>query len=416
MEYMLAARTAREDGGGRGVVMMRIASLTVALGIAVMILALAVFNGFRSEIESDFRGFAADIVIQDISGWGKSEAEAVRRDAQLEQRVAALEQVQSIAPYVEAGCMVKSEERVVGLKLKGVGCEYDTSWWASKLRQGALPDFSASSRQKQLLLSQTTADALDVGVGEKIELLYVDGEQTPRRDSFRVAGIYSTGMEEMDRTIALADMRDVCRLASLESEQVSGYDVMLRAERLSEGEQVALQIDDLISALSDESDLVSALALTIQMRYPTVFDWLKAHIVIANTVILIMMVVLLFNMAAAMLIMVFDRIAMIGALKALGMRNSAIGRIFLYRAAMLFLRGAAWGNLVGVTIVGVQALWHPIKLDPDGYMLSVLPVDLSLGWILGLNLMALVVTVVVMILPSMMVARLKVEQSLRYKL
>lgn len=312
--------------------------------------------------------------------------------------------------------MVKSEERVVGLKLKGVGREYDTSWWQSKLRQGELPDVDAESRQKQLLLSQTTADALDVGVGEKIELLYVDGEQSPRRDSFRVAGIYSTGMEEMDRTIALADMRDVCRLASLESEQVSGYDVMLRAERLSEGEQVALQIDDLISALSDESDLVSALALTIQMRYPTVFDWLKAHIVIANTVILIMMVVLLFNMAAAMLIMVFDRIAMIGALKALGMRNSAIARIFLYRAAMLFLRGAVWGNLVGLALVGVQALWHPIKLDPDGYMLSVLPVDLSLGWILGLNLMALVVTVVVMILPSMMVARLKVEQSLRYKL
>ena len=128
------------------------------------------------------------------------------------------------------------------------------------------------------------------------------------------------------------------------------------------------------------------------------------------------MVVLLFNMAAAMLIMVFDRIGMIGVLKAQGMRNGAIRRVFLYRAAILFVKGAAWGNVIGLVLVAVQAVWHPIKLNPEGYILSELPVSVSLWWWLLLNVATLAATVVAMVLPSTMVARIKPEQSLKYKL
>jgi lipoprotein-releasing system permease protein len=152
------------------------------------------------------------------------------------------------------------------------------------------------------------------------------------------------------------------------------------------------------------------------MRNPVVFDWLKAHTVIAEVVIIIMMAVLLFNMAAAMLIMVFDRIGMIGALKAQGMRSAAIRRIFLYRAAILFVRGAVWGNAVGGALVAMQALWHPIKLDPTGYMLSVLPVSVSATWWILLNVATLAATIAVMVLPSAMVARIRPEESLKYKL
>ena len=121
-------------------------------------------------------------------------------------------------------------------------------------------------------------------------------------------------------------------------------------------------------------------------------------------------------MAAAMLIMVFDRIGMIGVLKALGMRNRAIAHVFLYRAALLFFRGAAWGNAIGLALVAVQALWHPVSLDPEGYMLSELPVSFGWWWWLALNVGAAVTTIVVMTLPSMMVSRIKCEESLKYKL
>lgn len=414
LEYMLARRSQQSDGVERGVVMMRIAAITVALGLAVMIITLAVFVGFRREITSDFRGFAADVTIIDVAGFGRSEAQTIQADPIFEQQVKELEGVASVAAYGSVGAMIKSGDNVVGLQLKGVDENYPLEWWREKLIEGSLPDMAAESRSKQLVISQSSARSLAVEVGDKIELLYLDGESKPRRDSFRIAGIYSTGMEEMDRTLALADVRDVRRLAGWASDQITGYDVMLY--RAGDSPQVAETIDEMIFDLPDESGATSTIAATTQMRYPVVFDWLKAHTMIAQTVVIIMMVVLLFNMAAAMLIMVFDRIGMIGVLKAQGMRNAAIGKVFLYRAALLFLKGAMWGNVIGLACVAVQAVWHPIKLDPDGYMLSHLPVGWELWWWALLNVAALAATVVVMVLPSAMVARIKPEQSLKYKL
>lgn len=394
--------------------MMRIAAITVALGLAVMIITLAVFMGFRREITSDFRGFASDVAIIDIAGFGRSEVQVMEADTLLQRQVAELEEVAHIAPWGQVGVMVKSGDNVVGLQLKGVGEEYPLQWWQEKIIEGSLPDVAAEVRSKQLLISQASANNLNVGVGDKIELLFLDSGAKPRRDSFRIAGIYSTGMEEMDRALALADIRDVRRLAEWEQNQITGYDVVLH--RPDNAPQVAAAIEAMIMELPDQSGATAAIAATTQMRYPVVFDWLKAHTIIAQTVIIIMMVVLLFNMAAAMLIMVFDRIGMIGVLKAQGMRNAAIRKVFLYRAAMLFLKGAAWGNVVGLAFVAVQALWHPIRLDPDGYMLSHLPVSWEIWWWLTLNVAALAATVMVMVLPSAMVARIRPEQSLKYKL
>ena len=414
LEYILAQRTARADGGSRGVVMMRIATLTVALALAVMIITLAVFTGFRRQISSDFRGFASDVVLFDVAALGRSEGAPIASDESVKRWIAEQNEVESVSEYAAVGCMIKNGDKVVGLQIKGIGTDCDTEWWASHIKQGALPDLEAESRSKQLLISQSTARSLEVEVGDKLELLYLDSGTSPRRDSFRVAGIYSTGMEEMDRSMALADIRDVRRLAGWGDEMIKGYDIMLR--RADDAERVARRIDDEIAQLPDDNPLMNTLATTIEERYPVVFDWLKAHTIIAQTILIIMMVVLLFNMAAAMLIMVFDRIGMIGVLKAQGMRNKAIARIFLYRAALLFARGAAWGNAVGLAFIAVQAVWHPVKLDPEGYMLSELPVSIGLGWWALLNIATLAITVAVMVLPSMMVARIKCEESLKYKL
>ena len=414
LEYILAQRTARADGGSRGVVMMRIATLTVALALAVMIITLAVFTGFRRQISSDFRGFASDIVLFDVAALGRSEGAPMAGDEGVKRWIAEQKEVKSVSEYAAVGCMIKNGDKVVGLQIKGIGTDCDTEWWTSHIKQGTLPDLEAESRSKQLLISQSTARSLEVEVGDKLELLYLDSGTSPRRDSFRVAGIYSTGMEEMDRSMALADIRDVRRLAGWGNEMIKGYDIMLR--RADDAERVARRIDDEIAQLADDNPLMNTLATTIEERYPVVFDWLKAHTIIAQTILIIMMVVLLFNMAAAMLIMVFDRIGMIGVLKAQGMRNKAIARIFLYRAALLFARGAAWGNAVGLALIAVQAVWHPVKLDPEGYMLSELPVSIGLGWWALLNIATLAITVAVMVLPSMMVARIKCEESLKYKL
>ena len=413
---MLAERTARYEKGSRSTVMMRLASVTVGLGIAVMILTLAVVAGFRQQINGALRGMMADMTICDVSGLMRQESEAVVPSAEFVAEVGAIKGVRSIAPQVTLNGMAKSGDNVAGLQIKGIDQHYDTEWWQSVLLEGALPDFEAEHRGKELLLSEATARKLDVAVGDKVEMLFAVGDERPRRDRFKVSGIFRTGLEEMDLRMAVGDVRDVRRIVGWADDEVSGYDVMLSEDAAAD--EVSEAIFKIIDSRYDAGDksVGSLVASSLSERFPVVFDWLKAHSINARVIIVIIMVVVLFNMAAAMLIMVLDRTAMIGSLKALGMRNRAIRRMFLYRAARLFVAGALWGNVVALALVGVQALWHPVELNPSGYMLSELPVRVELGRVVLLNVGAMAVTVLTMLLPSAMIARISPSESLKYKL
>ena len=416
VEYMLAERTARYEKGSRSTVMMRLASVTVGLGLAVMILTLAVVAGFRQQINGALRGMMADMTICDVSGLMRQESEAVVPSAEFVAEVGAIKGVRSIAPQVTLNGMAKSGDNVAGLQIKGIDQHYDTEWWQSVLLEGALPDLAAEHRGKELLLSEATARKLDVAVGDKVEMLFAVGDERPRRDRFKVSGIFRTGLEEMDLRMAVGDVRDVRRIVGWADDEVSGYDVMLSEDAAAD--EVSEAIFQIIDSRYDAGDksVGSLVASSLSERFPVVFDWLKAHSINARVIIVIIMVVVLFNMAAAMLIMVLDRTAMIGSLKALGMRNRAIRRMFLYRAARLFVAGALWGNVVALALVGVQALWHPVELNPSGYMLSELPVRVELGRVVLLNVGAMAVTVLTMLLPSAMIARISPSESLKYKL
>lgn len=412
LEYLIARRTASSDSESRTSVMSRIATVTVALAMAAMILTLAVVQGFRRQIYADLSGFGADVRIVDVATLSGTD-KLIPLSGDMLQSVAATDGVAWVAPYVVAEGMAKCGDNVVGLQLKGVGPTYNTEWWQSRLVEGSLPDFGAEQRGRQMLLSRATASLLGIGVGDRVEMLFVE-DNRPRRDAFRVVGLYHTGFEEMDRVVALCDERDVRREVAIADDSVSGYDVAIADGYQMDDVAAALDEEVFVQAGQDEG-FVSTLAATLRMRHPVIFDWMQAHTVIARAVIIIMMVVLLFNMAAAMLIMVFDRIGMIGALKALGLRTAAIRRIFLYRAALIFVRGAVWGNLVGGVLALVQWQWQVIRLDPTGYMLSVLPIDIGWWW-LWLNVGAFAVAIVVMLLPSVVVAGIQPERTLRYKL
>ena len=416
VEYMLAERTARYEKGSRSTMMMRLASVTVGLGIAVMILTLSVVAGFRQQINGALRGMMADMTVCDVSGLMRQESEAVAPSPEFVAEVGAIRGVSSIAPQVTLNGMAKSGDNVAGLQIKGIDQHYDTEWWQSVLLEGALPDFAAEHRGKELLLSEATARKLDVAVGDKVEMLFAIGDERPRRDRFKVSGIFRTGLEEMDLRMAVGDVRDVRRIAGWADDEVSGYDVML-AEG-ADAEEVSEEIFQIIDRRYDAGDesVGSLVVSNIKERFPVVFDWLKAHSINARVIIVIIMIVVLFNMAAAMLIMVLDRTAMIGSLKALGMRNGAIRRMFLYRAARLFVAGALWGNVVALALVGVQAVWHPVELNPSGYMLAELPVRVEWWSVLLLNVGAMAVTVLTMLLPSAMIARISPSESLKYKL
>lgn len=389
--------------------MSRIAVVSVAVSVAVMLVALAVILGFKREVTARMVGFSAPVEVIDGAGIYAAESRPVAATARFEALLRAVDGVQRATPYAVKSGIVRTRDAMEGVALKGVDGSYDWSFFAGRLTEGRLPRVGDSLRTKELLLSARTARLLGVHAGDKVEMLFVAGDERPRRDRFKVSGLYSTGMEELERT-ALTDLRNVQRLSGWSSGEVSGYDLFLgdvrQADRLAEAVNDALLRSDL-----PETDGV--VAVSVGERYPAVFDWLKAHDVNAAVVIAVMVAVAFFNMASALLILVLERTRMIGLLKAMGMENRRIRRIFLYRAAFIVGRGLLWGNLAAGLLCWFQVRFHLLRLDPAGYMLSEVPVAVSAGWWLAVDVAAAGAILALLLVPAAFVARIRPDEAIK---
>lgn len=412
LELDIARRLAAAASGSGRSVMERIATLSVALSLAVMLLSMAVIMGFKREIAHKMSAFSSHIVVTDVRSLRMVNATPIRSSAYLDSLLHATPDIDRVARYARRGGIVRTAEAVEGVVLKGVDSDYDLSLFEEWLVAGTLPRIGDSVRTKDVLLSDWLARRLQLTVNDRLEMLFVEPDKAPYRDRFKVTGIYTSGMEEMDRTMLLTDLRNVQRLSQWGPDEISGYE--LRIHALDEAPHSAAQLDErLFYDPTDHTDYLTA--QSVQELYPGIFDWLKTHDMNAVVILTVMLIVAFFNMATALLIIVLERIRMIGVLKALGMCNRALRRIFLYRAAWIALRGLGWGNLVGVGLCLLQAHFHLIKLDAEGYLLSAVPIDLTWGWWLGLNLGFTAAILLLMWLPASVVATVKPEETMRYE-
>lgn len=411
LEFFIARRTAGAESGAKSGVLSRIAVVAVALSMVVMLLALAVITGFKREVTRRMTGFAAHATVTDVRGVRASETEPVRRSVRLDSLLRAAQGVVSVSPYAVKGGVVKTPDAVEEVLLKGVDGSYDFAFFAGCLTEGNLPRTGDSLRVKEVLLSRLMADRLQLGPGDKVDLFFIGGDAAPRRDRFRISGLYASGMDEMDRVVALTDIRNVQRLCDWNDGEVSGYEIgFADPERLEED---AAWLDQTL--LYDEALEQDLVVNTLYDRYPAIFDWLRAHDVNAAVIIGIMLAVAFFNMATALLILVLERTRMIGLLKALGMRDASVRRIFLYRALFTTLRGLGWGNLVGVGLCLVQRWCHVVKFSSEGYLLSEAPIALEWSWWLPLNAGVAFTIFVLLLLPSRIIATVKPDESIRYE-
>ena len=398
--------------GNKPGVMERIAVVSVALGMAVMILAMAVIMGFKREVARKMTGFAAHVAVTDIRGVNALDAQPVRRSAHVEELIRRTDGFVAMAPYAVKGGIVRTADAVEGIVLKGVDGSFDWRFFREWLTEGELPRVGDSVRTKDALLSRTLADRLRLGVGDRVEMLFVEPGELPRRDRFKVSGIYASGLEDMDGAVVLTDLRNVQRLAEWTPEKVSGYEILL--DDLAGADAFAARLSDAL--LYDESDDTRNLVATSVMeRYPNIFDWLRAHDVNGAVIVVIMLVVAFFNMASALMILVLERTRMIGLLKAFGMSDGQLRRIFLWRAAFITLRGLAWGNAAGVGLCLLQRATHLVKLDAEGYLLSEVPVALGWGWWLLLNAGFVAAIVALLVVPACVVSTVKPEETIRYE-
>lgn len=412
LALFIARRTAQTSEENRPGVMVRIATLAVALSLTVMLLSMAVIMGFKREVSRKIVGFAADIELTDIRSGAGPESHPIRYSKELQGLFEGEKQVAGVQSYLTLGGVVKSREGMQGTLVKGVGADYDTRFYEELLVEGRIPRIGDSLRHKELLLSEGVARKLGIAVEERIELLFMDGSGEPRRDRFKLVGLYRSGMEEADNRYALTDARNLRRILGWDADCVSGFELTLHTSDEADKTADRLNLALLYSEWEGAENLV---ARSVQQRYPAMFDWLRTHDVNAAVILGIMLIVALFNMTSALLILVFERTCMIGMLKALGMTNRSLRAIFLYRALFIMGRGVVWGNVAALVLALAQKWGHIIKLDASGYLLSEVPIAIEWSWWVAINLGAVALILLLLTLPASIVGRIRPEQSIRYE-
>lgn len=412
LPLFIARRTAHPTAENRPGVMVRFATIAVALSLAVMLLSMAVILGFKAEISRSLIGFTAEANLTDIRTRGDQQGPGIVPSKQLYEVITRHPQVVEMTPYVTKGAILKSSEGMQGVLLKGVDQRYDTRFFEGLIQEGRMPSLGDSLRKKEVLLSLSVARKLRLEVGDKVELVFIEKEGGLRRDRFKITGFYHSGMEEADMRYLLTDIRNLQRLNGWEQGEVSGYEIRLTDHETAP--EVASALNHALLYAEGEG-FENLICSSVQEHYPAMFDWLRTHDVNAAVILGIMLLVALFNLTSALLILVLERTRMIGLLKALGMGNRDIRQIFLYRALFITLKGMAWGNLIALGLSLIQKWGHVVKLDASGYLLSEVPIALNWGWWLAINLGAIVAILLLLIVPSSIISRIQPEKSIKYE-
>ncbi len=409
VDLFLARRISSEKGHRSGA-MIGIARISVAICVAVMLVAIAVIGGFKQELQAKLTGIDSHITIHSIRQSSGSQVEPLVRDAAFEQSIASLPNFHSLSAYATHSGIMRVGGQMEGVHLRGVEQGYDSLFMASNLTEGRLPAVGTAERKKDLLISATLAKKLNIEVGDKVEFIFSSPSSPIRRDSYRICGIYSSGMATMELGLAITDLRNVQRLLGWSSEQVSGYKVMARE---AEGSYALCELIRAEAYLAGGAQMWRT--AHIYDNYPQIFDWLATHDINGLVIIIIMVIVALMNMMTALLIIVFERIRMIGTLKALGMRNRTVQRVFLWCSLRVILSGLLWGNLLGGGLLLLQHLTGAIRLDPEAYLLHQVPVAFEpLGWV-AIDIVIPLVIISLLAIPVAITSRIKPDHTLKYQ-
>lgn len=391
---------------------IRIALFGIALGLSVMIVSVAVITGFKTEVRNKVFGFAGNIQIVNFNAQNSFERPSISRDQPFLKDISKIKGIKNIQAYGTKPGMIKTEEYIQGIVFKGVDTEFDWSFFEKNLVAGRLPDINDSVRNNEIIISEKVANLLEVGLDDLALLYFInENERTPRLLQLKVCGIYRTGMEEFDNLFVLGDLKQIQRLNNWEKNEISGFEILVNDFR--EIDEIEQQVrSKAIFYTDDENSLLRT--ESIMRNYPQIFDWLDVLDMNVWVILILMILVAGFNMMSGLLVLILERSNMIGVLKAMGSTNRNIRKIFLYLSMFLTSRGMLWGNVIGILFIVIQKIFHVIRLNPETYYVDVAPVNFSITHILLLNIGTLVITTLMLIIPSYLVSKISPEKSIRF--
>lgn len=386
-------------GGGFSASLTTAAVVVIALGVVVMVMSVSILRGFRADITDKVVGFGSHITVHPFTGEGifpdSSGTSGQPGTSALSglSGLSGLPGIKKIQAYATKGGMVKTEDQIHGILFRGLEAGYDTTFFASCLVEGRLPQFD-STVSNEVIVSSDIAAKLHLHLGDKMRTYFWQGDNYRAR-AFSVCGIYRTDLNEMDELYVIGDLRHVVRLNDWPDGSVGGLEIL---------------VDDFSQLDRVNADLLQSLpydftTVTVREANPALFSWLDLLSGNITLILTIVCIVCAVAIVSALLIMIFEKISTIGLLKTLGATNRSIGRIFILRASRLVLWGMAIGDAVALTLCVVQSRWQLVKLDAESYAMSRVPVDLDWRIFLLVNLGTLAVCLLALLLPTAYIAR-----------
>ena len=408
----IARRIYRSEEGGKRVSRpaVLIATVGVALGLAVMILSIAVVIGFNKEVKGKVTGFGSHIQITNFDGVRSYETKPIVADDSIFLALYKYPEVKYVQRFSTKPGMIKMDDAFQGMILKGVGQEFDPVFFRTHLLEGEIPQFSDSVASNQVLISKAIATKLKLKLEDKIYTYFIEGEVRARR--LTIKGIFQTNFSEYDNQFLLTDIYTVNRLKGWKTDQVSGLEIQVKDfDKLEETTyQIAVDTDRKPDRYGE-----AYFVRNIEELNPQIFGWLGMLDLNVWVILILMIGVAGFTVISGLLIIILERTSMIGLLKALGANNLTIRKVFLWLSVFLIGKGMLWGNLLGLGIYYLQVHFGIFKLDAETYFVDVVPMSLNPWVFLLLNVGTLLVSVLMLIGPSYLITRIEPANSMRYE-
>ncbi len=380
-----------------------ISIVSVALGVSVLLLVFAITTGFRKEIRNKIIGFGSHIEINYFDNNESYQKYPIDKQSPFLQEIRALDNVSNIQSYAMKAGIVKVENEIEGIALKGVGEDYDLEFFRKKLQRGRLLNINDSVTSNEVLISQTTADRLHIDTGSKMLFYFV--QDPPRQRVLHVVGVYKTDMANYDKTIAFCDIKHIQKLNDWTSNQIDGFEIILSDFNKLE------ETTDAINAIIP----YNLLARSVVERNKDIFNWIGLFDQNILVILILVIIVICISLVSTQLTIILEQISTIGILKTMGCNNVNIRDIFVNISRNILIKGMIIGNVVGLSLCYLQYKYHLIALDAINYYMSYVPISLEWQHVLLVNAIVLLISLFTLLFPAYFVARkIQIIDAIRF--
>jgi lipoprotein-releasing system permease protein len=392
---------------------VNIALFGIVLGLIVLLLSVAIVTGYKSEVGRKVIGFGSHLQIVNLDSNQSYETLPVSENQPFLQELRNIEGIRHVQVFATKMGVIRTDDEIQGVVLKGIGPDFDWSFFQENRVAGKPFQVQDTIRSNNIWVSKQMADLLNLQLGDDLTMFFVDEtEAVPRQRKFEVAGIYKTSLEEFDRMFVLVDINHVRRLNNWKNDEVSGFEILVSDfKKLNDQEKAVRNL--LLRNTNSEAPVLQV--VSIKEKYRHIFDWLGLLDMNVWVILGLMILVAGFNMVSSLLVIILERTQMIGILKAMGARNWSIRKVFLYFSVMLILKALALGNVLGIGICLIQKYTHVLKLDPASYYLEYVPINLTVWHVVLLNVGTIVITILMLLLPSYFITKVSPEKTIRFE-